>query len=128
MNPNKINPGDEGHSVEHCLHRWRNDMANDLHNDDVLWFWAAKAGHEFMEWRGRGVMDPVLHCIFAMGLFDWSAPNDRLNQTTPAMRHATVMGMKLFRQIHENDLKVLLLSAFIVLTEIDEDFSVISSR
>ena len=67
-------------------------------------------------------MDPVLHRIFAMGLFDWSAPNDCLNQTTPAMWHATVMGMKLFWQIHENDLKVLLLSIFFVTIEIDEDF------
>ena len=126
MNPNKVNPGDEGHSAEHCLHHWRNDMANDLHNNDALWFWAAKAGHKFMEWQDRGVMDLVLHCIFVMGLFDWSALNNRLNQTTPAMHHATVMGMKLFRWIHENDLKVLLLSIFFVTIEIDEDFSMIS--
>ena len=81
-----------------------------------------------MEWRGRGVMDPVLHRIFTMGLFDWSAPNDHLNQTTLAMCYMTVMGMKLFQQIHENDLKVLLLSVFIDLTEIDEAYSVISLR
>ena len=49
MNPNKINPGDKGHSAEYRLHHWRNDMANDLHNDDALWFWAVKAGHKFME-------------------------------------------------------------------------------
>ena len=66
MNPNKINPGDKGHSAEYRLHHWRNDMANDLHNNDALWFWAAKASHKFMEWQGRGVMDPVLHCIFAI--------------------------------------------------------------
>ena len=97
MNPNKLNPGDEDRSAENRLHRWHNDMTNNLHNDDALWFWAAKAGYEFMEWRGQGVMDPVLHCVFAMGLFDWLAPNNCLNQMTPAMRHATVMGMKLFR-------------------------------
>ena len=128
MNPNKLNPGDEDHSTENRLHCWRNDMANDLHNDDALWFWTAKAGHEFMEWRGQGVMDPVLHRIFVMGLFDWLAPNDCLNQTTPAMCHMTVMGMKLFWQIHENDLKVLLLSVFIDLTEIDKAYSTISLR
>ena len=124
MNPNKLNPGDENHSVENRLHRWHNDMANNLHNDDALWFWAAKASHEFMEWRGRGVMDLVLHHIFAMGLFDWSALNNCLNQTTPVMRHMTVMGMKLFRHIRENDLKVLL-SVFFDLTEVDEVFSAI---
>ena len=113
MNPNKINPRDEDHSVEHCLHCWHNDMANDLHNNDTLWFWAAKASHKFMEWRGQGVMDPILHQIFTMGLFDWTAPNDCLNQMTLVMRHAMVMGMKLFWRIHENDLKVLLLSVFV---------------
>ena len=65
------------------------------------------------------MMDPVLHCIFAMGLFDWMAPNDCLNQTTPAMHHAMVMGVKLFRQIHENNLKVHLLSVFVDAREAD---------
>ena len=73
-------------------------------------------------------MDLVLHCIFAMGLFDWSALNDCLNQTTPAMHHVTVMEMKLFWQIHKNDSKVLLLSVFFDLTEIDEVFSMILLR
>ena len=62
-------------------------------------------------------MDPVLYHIFAMGLFDWMAPNDCLNQTTPAMCHAMVMGMKLFRQIYEKNLKVPLLFFFIYLKE-----------
>ena len=64
MNPNKLNPGDEDHNPENHLHHWHNDMANDLHNDDALWFWAAKAGQEFMEWRGRGVIDPVVLPLF----------------------------------------------------------------
>ena len=117
MNPNKLNSGDEDYSPKHQLHHWHNDMANDLHNDDALWFWAAKASHEFMEWRGRRVMDPVLHHIFTMGLFDWLALNNCLNQITLAMCHATVMGMKLFRWIYENNLKVLLLSFFVYLKE-----------
>ena len=107
MNPNKINPGDEGHDPVNRLFCWCNDMVNNLHNDDALWFWAAKASHEFMEWRGKGVMDPVLHHLFAMGLFNWMALNDHLNQMTSVMCHATVMGIKLFPQIHENDQKVL---------------------
>ena len=116
MNPDKINPGDKGMDLVNQLIHWHNNMANDLHNNNTLWFWAAKASHKFMEWRGRGIMDPVLHCLFAMGLFDWTAPNDHLNQTTPVMCHATVMGMKLFRQIHENNQKVLL-SFFVYLKE-----------
>ena len=82
-------------------------------NDNALWLYTAKASHEFVEWRGTGVMDPVLHHLFAMGLFNWSVPNDRLNQTTPAMCHATVMGTRLFSKMMENDTKVLFfLSAF----------------
>ena len=106
MNPDKINPGDKGCDPINRLFCWHNDMANDLHNDDALWFWTAKASYRFMEWRDKGVIDLVFHCLFAMGLFDWTAPNDYLNQTTSAMHHATVMGMKLFHQIHENDQKV----------------------
>ena len=128
MNPNKLNPGDEDCNPENHLYHWCNNMANDLHNDDALWFWAAKAGHKFMEWGGQGVMDPILHRIFMMGLFDQSAPNDHLNQTTPVMHHTTVMGMKLFRWIHGNDLKVLLLSVFADTTEIYEAYSVILLR
>ena len=96
MNPNKLNPGDKRLDSIVKLYCWHNDMVNDLHNDNALWFWATKASHEFMKWRGKGVMDPVLHCLFAMGLFDWMALNDCLNQTTPAMCHAMVMGTKLF--------------------------------
>jgi len=81
-------------------------MANDLHHDDALWLWAVKAAHVFVEWRTQGIMDPVLHGLFSMDLFDWTGEDNRLNQTTPAMCHATVMGIKLFRRIVENDVKV----------------------
>ena len=107
MIPNKLNPGNERLDSVAKLYRWCNNMVNDLHNNDTLWYWIAKASHEFMEWRGKGVMDPVLHRIFAMGLFDWMAPNNCLNQTTPAMRHAMVMGTKLFHWIVENNQKAL---------------------
>ena len=51
-------------------------------------------------------MDPVLHGLFSIGLFDWTGEDDHLHQTTPAMCHATVMGVSLFRRIMENDVKV----------------------
>ena len=67
-------PGDKvSDPVAKCL-CWWNDIVNDLYNDDALWFWAAKASHRFMEWRGKGIIDPVLHCLFTMGLFNWMAP------------------------------------------------------
>ena len=108
MNPAKLNPGSENLDAVAHWFCWTNDMANDLWNNDALWLYAAKASHKFVKWRGTGVMDPVLHCLFSMGLFDWSMPNDRLNQMTPAMCHATVMGTQLFSKMMENDTKVFL--------------------
>jgi len=108
MNPKALRPGDERLSPEQRRANWENDMANDLHHDDALWLWAVKAAHVFLEWRTKGIMDPVLHGLFSMGLFDWTGEDNRLNQTTPAMRHATVMGVKLFQRIVENDVKVCL--------------------
>ena len=42
MNPDKINPGDKGCDPVNRLFCWHNDMVNDLHNDNALWFWVAK--------------------------------------------------------------------------------------
>ena len=50
--------------------------------------------------------DPVLHRLFAIGLFNWTGEDNHLNQTTPAMRHVTMMGVNLFRRIVENNAKV----------------------
>ena len=115
MNPEKYNPGDEvSNPVAKCLCQ-QNNMVNDLHNNDALQFWTAKASHKFMDQRGKGVMDLVLYHLFAMELFDWMAPNDHLNQTTLVMHHTTVMGTRLFSQIVENNMKVLYpLSLFVV--------------
>ena len=79
MDPNALKPGDEGCSPEQRRAEWEKDMANDLHHDNALWLWAAKAGHTFMEWRTKGIMDPVLHRLFAIGLFDWMGEDDRLH-------------------------------------------------
>jgi len=57
MDPKALKPGDENHSPEQRQAEWEKDMANDLHHDNVLWLWAAKAGHQFMEWRTTGIMD-----------------------------------------------------------------------
>ena len=43
-----------------------------------------------------------------IGLFNWMGEDNRLNQTTPAMHHVTMMGVSLFCQIVENDIKVCL--------------------
>jgi len=42
--------------------------------------------------------DDVLYDLLKMGILDWSTPNDRLNQTTPAMCHTTAMQMRMLAQ------------------------------
>ena len=42
--------------------------------------------------------DDILYDLLKMGIQDWQAPNDRLNQTTPAMCHATAMQMRMLAQ------------------------------
>ena len=106
MNPKALRAGDERLSPEERRANWESDMANNLHHDDALWLWAVKAAYVFLEWRGKRIMDPVLHGLFSMGLFDWTGEDVRLNQTTPAMCHVTVMGISLFRRIVENNVKV----------------------
>ena len=78
MNPKALRPGDEKLTPEERRANWENDMANDLHHDDARWLWAVKAAHSFVEWRGQGIMDPVLHGLFSMGLFDWTGEDNRL--------------------------------------------------
>jgi len=50
MDPNALKPGDESRSPEQRRASWEKDMVNDLHHDDALWLWAAKAAHT----GGRG--------------------------------------------------------------------------
>ena len=42
--------------------------------------------------------DDVLYDLLKMGILDWSAPNDQMNQMTPVMRHATAMQMRMLAQ------------------------------
>jgi len=61
MDPTARKPRDKGISDEELCAHWEKDMANNLHNNDALWLWTAKAAHIFLKWRTTGVMDSVLH-------------------------------------------------------------------
>ena len=50
--------------------------------------------------------DDVLFDLLKMGILDWEAPNNRLNQTTPARRHATAMQMRLLAKHLDLEAKV----------------------
>jgi len=50
--------------------------------------------------------DDVLYDLLKMGVLDWEAPNDRLNQTTLAMRHSTAMMMRMLSRVMQLEAKV----------------------
>jgi len=85
MDPTTISPGDEGVNEQGCLEHWRNIMNNNVHNDNTLWIWAGQMAHNWMFWRQEGLMDSILHHLFAIGLFNWKGEDVYLHQTTPAM-------------------------------------------
>ena len=75
--------------------RRRRDRFLDLHHDDVLWANMIHS-HEDLLLLDRNTMnDEVLYDLLKMGTLDWEALNERLNQTTQAMRHSTVMNMRM---------------------------------
>jgi len=58
----------------------------------------------------KEMTDDVLYDLLRMGILDWEAPNDRLNQTTPVMRHSTVMMMRMLSRVMQLEAKVRLAS------------------
>jgi hypothetical protein len=75
--------------------RRRRDRFLDLYHDDRLWANMIRADQDLLALDRKVMTDDVLYDLLKMGVLDWEAPNDRLNQTTPAMRHATAMQMRM---------------------------------
>ena len=99
--PGVIIPGDEhlpAIGQEACR---QSDVFTDLHNDDALWAYACRMSSDFDNWRVADRNDLVMIRLFCMGLYDWKDVDNRLNQTTPAMRHAMVLSGCLFQRLLE---------------------------
>ena len=75
--------------------RRRRDRFLDLHNDDVLWANMIRSHQDLLMLDRNVVNDEVLFDLLKMGILDWESPNERLNQTTQAMRHATAINMRM---------------------------------
>ena len=73
--------------------RRKRDRFLDLHNNDVLWANMIRAQTDLLMLDRNEMTDDVLFDLLKMGILDWEAPNNRLNQTTLAMRHSTAMMM-----------------------------------
>ena len=82
------------------------DRFLDLHNDDVLWANMIRANTDLLMMDRKEMTDNVLYDLLKMGVLDWEAPNDRLNQTTPAMHHSTAMMMRMLSRVLQLEAKV----------------------
>ena len=76
--------------------RW--DCFLNLHHDDVLWANMIRAQQDLLALDRKVMTDDVLYDLLKMGILDWNTPNNWMNQTTPAMRHVTVMQMRMLAQ------------------------------
>jgi len=86
--------------------RRKQDRFLDLHNDDVLWANMIRAHQDLLMLDRKEMTDDVLFDLLKMGILDWEAPNDCLNQTTPAMRHSTAMMMWMLSRVMQLEAKV----------------------
>jgi len=75
--------------------RRRRDRFLDLHHDDVLWANMIHSHEDLLLLDQDSLNDKVLYDLLKMGTLDWEAPNERLNQTTQALRHSTAMNMRM---------------------------------
>ena len=62
---------------------------------DALWGFMIQASEEYRLMDHTKLRDPVMCSLLCMGIFDWKGEDQRLHQTTPAMRHATAMATRL---------------------------------
>ena len=99
--PGVIIPGDKHLPAIGREARHQSDIFSDLHNDNALWAYACRMSSDFDIWRVADRNDPVMTRLFRMGLYDWKDIDNRLHQTTSAMRHAMVLSGCLFQRLLE---------------------------
>ena len=73
----------------------RRDRFLDLHHDNILWANMIRSHEDLLMLDWNTLNNEVLYDLLKMGALDWEAPNERLNQTTQAMRHSTAMNMRM---------------------------------
>ena len=88
-----ILPGEQRFSEE----RWINDILNECHFDDRLWGYTIRVVEELRTRDPVVFTDGVLYNLMRMGVMDWTGENAQGNQSTQAMRLATVLASRLIR-------------------------------
>ena len=105
----KILAGEENVSLDGREARWLGDTFPELYNDDTLWAYMIRVSDEleFKELLGpEAVQDKVLRRLLKMGCWDWEDQEHLLNQTVPAVRHATAMVSRIIPRIFKLEKKV----------------------
>jgi len=90
--------------------RRKQDRFLDLHNNNVFWANMIRAHTDLLMMDQKEMTNNVLYDLLKMGILNWEAPNDRLNQITLAMRHSTVMMMQMLLRVMQLEAKVRLAS------------------
>ena len=85
--------GEQCFSKEH----WINDILNECHFDDRLWGYTIRVVEELHTRDLVVFTDGVLYNLMQMGVMDWTGENARGNQSTQAMRLATVLASRLIQ-------------------------------
>ena len=78
---------------------WANDDLSECHNEDALWGYTIRTSRELEKTSREAVDDPVLYCLFRMGLFDWSGENRLQEVVSQGVHFATVVATRLFAHI-----------------------------
>ena len=87
---------------------WHCDVFSELHNDDALWAYLIQVLEEIRVADHTKVKDPVLHCLMAMGAWDWDKKEGaELHQATRAMRFSTALVSRLIPRILGLEAKVM---------------------
>ena len=92
---------------EFNVHKWHNNWLPECLTDDQLWGYAIQAGEEMTKDMWGGIKNPVLQNLMWIGIFERTDRQDQcLNQTLPAIHHATAIALRILPHLSELETKV----------------------
>ena len=90
-------------AAHHC---WWNDVFLNLYFDDWLWAHMIRGAEWLRVVDWMKINDASLLSLLRMGVLNWRAPNNRLHQTTQAIRHGTTVAFRLLPRIMKLESRV----------------------
>ena len=109
----KILVGEENADQSMRDQRWYQDGMAKVHNHDALWAFMIRLSDQMREddFKQGMMKDPVLWRLLKMGVWDWRGEDVLLNQTVPAVRHATALASRMLPRLFKLEKKVGLVSS-----------------